>query len=104
MFRLAKCCSRYRHVFGGIPEIAISRRIFKKRYNLNEILCRLKTDDSHLSTLFTPVPVKPTPDDINVGAELTGQLNKSDLTKVLNSFYQKKEIKILAAEHGLDSM
>jgi len=63
---------------------------------------RFKKDDN-LSTLFVPVPVKPNPDDINVGVELTGRLNKSDLLKVLNRFYQKPEIKQLALENGLDS-
>lgn len=63
---------------------------------------RFKKDDN-LSTLFVPVPVKPSPDDINVGAELTGRLNKGDLLKVLNRFYQKPEIKQLALENGLDS-
>lgn len=62
-----------------------------------------KKDDSSLSSLFVPVPVKPNPDDINVGAELTGQLNKSDLLKVINKFYQRKEIKALLRENGLDS-
>lgn len=63
---------------------------------------RFKKDDN-LSTLFVPVPVKPNPDDINVGAELTGRLNKGDLLKILNRFYQKPEIKQLALENGLDS-
>lgn len=64
---------------------------------------RFKKSDSSVSGLFIPVPVKPNPDDINVGAELTGKLNKADLLKVLNKFYQKQEIKILAMENGLDS-
>lgn len=64
---------------------------------------RLKKSDSSVSSLFIPVPVKPNPDDINVGAELTGNLNKSDLLKVLNKFYQKPAIKVLAMENGLDS-
>lgn len=66
---------------------------------------RSKKDDASVSSLFTPVPVKakPNPDDINVGAELTGTLNKADLLKVLNKFYQQKEIKQLLTENGLDS-
>lgn len=68
---------------------------------------RGKKDDSSssISSLFIPVPVKakPNPDDINVGAELTGTLNKADLLKVLNKFYQRKEIKQLLEENGLDS-
>lgn len=61
-----------------------------------------KDDSSTLSSLFQPVPIKPTPDDINVGAELTGTLNKADLLKVLNKFYQLKEIKKLLTDNGLD--
>lgn len=61
-----------------------------------------KDDSSNLSSLFVPVQIKPTPDDINVGAELTGTLNKADLLKVLNKFYTKKEIKHLLQENGLD--
>lgn len=64
---------------------------------------RGKKDDSNLSSLFVPVPIKPNPDDINIGAELSGQLNKADLLKVLNKFYQRKEIKQLCLENGLDS-
>lgn len=66
---------------------------------------RGKKDDVSISSLFVPVPVKakPNPDDINVGAELTGALNKADLLKVLNKFYQLKEIKQLLVENGLDS-
>lgn len=50
------------------------------------------------------MPIKPNPDDINVGAELTGTLKKTDLLKILNSFAQKSEIKELAQQNGLDSM
>lgn len=55
-----------------------------------------------VSTLFVPVMVKSNPDDINVGAELTGSLNKGELLKILNRFFQKREIKILAMENGID--
>lgn len=64
---------------------------------------RGKKDDSNLSALFKPVPVKTNPDDISIGAELTGKLNKSDLLKILNKFTQKREIKLLCIENGLDS-
>ncbi|VEN62686.1 unnamed protein product, partial [Callosobruchus maculatus] len=64
---------------------------------------RCKKDDSSVSSLFIPVPVKSTQDDINVGEELTGTLNKSDLLKVLNKFYQNKEIRQLLVENGLDT-
>lgn len=64
---------------------------------------RGKKDDTNLSALFKPVPVKSNPDDISVGAELTGKLDKGELLKVLNKFTQKKETKILCLENGLDS-
>ncbi|CAH0384021.1 unnamed protein product [Bemisia tabaci] len=62
-----------------------------------------KGKDENLSELFKPVAVKPNPDDINVGAELTGNLNKGEVLKVLNKFYQQEEIKALCKENGLDS-
>ncbi|KAG6448066.1 hypothetical protein O3G_MSEX005306 [Manduca sexta] len=61
-----------------------------------------KHDRTNPSSLFVPVPVKPNPDDINIGEELTGRLKKQDLLKILNRFYQKAEIRALASENGLD--
>ncbi|KAJ8928236.1 hypothetical protein NQ314_019186 [Rhamnusium bicolor] len=73
------------------------------KYATSFFQIRGKKDDSTLSSLFVPVQIKANPDDINVGAELTGSLNKADLLKVLNKFYQKKEIKQLLSENGLDN-
>lgn len=64
---------------------------------------RGKKDDANLSALFKPVPVKSNPDDISIGAELTGKLDKAELLKILNKFTQKRETKILCMENGLDS-
>lgn len=63
-----------------------------------------KKDDINLSSLFKPVSVsvKATPDDINIGAELTGSIDKTELIKLLNKFTQKKEIRTLCLENGLD--
>ncbi|EFN89463.1 ATP-dependent RNA helicase SUV3-like protein, mitochondrial [Harpegnathos saltator] len=69
----------------------------KKHVNGNEHM------DNRNASLFHPVPVKPNPDDINIGVELTGALKKTDLLKILNSFAQKAEIKELAQQYGLDS-
>ncbi|CAG5009895.1 unnamed protein product [Parnassius apollo] len=63
---------------------------------------RTKKYDKGPSALFTPVPVKPNPDDINIGEEFTGRLKKQDLLKILNKFYQKPEVRLLASENGLD--
>ncbi|XP_043487445.1 ATP-dependent RNA helicase SUV3 homolog, mitochondrial isoform X1 [Polistes fuscatus] len=59
-------------------------------------------DTSNINTLIRPVPVKSNPDDINIGSELTGDLNKTNLLIVLNKFIEIKEIKSLALEYGLD--
>lgn len=65
---------------------------------------RTKKDESNLSALFKPVPVKASPsDDSQVGAELCGQLDKGELLKLLNRFTQKRETKLLCQENGLDS-
>lgn len=61
-----------------------------------------KHDKSNPSALFVPVPVKPNPDDINIGEEFTGRLKKQDLLKILNKFYQKPEVRVLASNNGLD--
>jgi len=56
-----------------------------------------------VSQLFIPVPVKLESERLDVGAELTGQLKKQDLLKVLNKFFRRSEIKLLSLENGLDS-
>lgn len=74
-----------------------------KSENIGYIFLRTKKHDrSSSSALFVPVPVKPNPDDINIGAEFTGRLKKQDLLKILNKFYQKAEVRLLASENGLD--
>ncbi|XP_075972723.1 suv3 RNA helicase [Anticarsia gemmatalis] len=70
---------------------------------LGYILLRTKKHDrGNPAALFVPVPVKPNPDDINIGEEFTGRLKKQDLLKILNKFYQKPEVRVLASENGLD--
>nr|XP_033799549.1 ATP-dependent RNA helicase SUPV3L1, mitochondrial [Geotrypetes seraphini] len=56
------------------------------------------------TSLFVPLQVKPAQGaDVDIGAELTQVLNKSDVLKLLNKFYKRKEIQRLAAENGLDA-
>lgn len=63
-----------------------------------------KTDPSSLSSLFKPVEIKLSQDDINVGAEITGvSVDKSEIMKILNKFAQRREIRMLCLENGLDS-
>lgn len=60
-------------------------------------------DDATLASLFKPVPVKANPDNINVGIELTGKINKADILKILNKLTQSKQVKALCKENGLSS-
>lgn len=61
---------------------------------------RTKKDDT---SLFKPVPIKLSQDDINVGAELTGMsLDKSELLRILSKFSQKREVRLLCFENGMD--
>ncbi|XP_017482881.1 PREDICTED: ATP-dependent RNA helicase SUV3 homolog, mitochondrial [Rhagoletis zephyria] len=62
-----------------------------------------KTGPQHVSTLFKPVPVPRNADEQDVGAEMVGKLDKAELLKTLNKFTQKREIKALCIESGLDS-
>lgn len=78
---------------------------FLERFSvpLSVLQRRGKKNNANISTLFTPISVKPSADDINVGAELTGEISKPDLLKILSKFYQTPEIKQLLLENGLDS-
>ncbi|XP_051503556.1 ATP-dependent RNA helicase SUPV3L1, mitochondrial [Myxocyprinus asiaticus] len=56
------------------------------------------------TSLFVPLTIKSDEGgDGTVGAELTQPLDKSELLKVLNKFYKRKEMQKLAADQGLDA-
>ncbi|TRY66541.1 hypothetical protein DNTS_015920 [Danionella cerebrum] len=53
------------------------------------------------TSLFIPLTIDAEEGDA-VGAELTQALNKSELMKVLNTFYKRKEVQKLSSNAGLD--
>nr|XP_061796747.1 ATP-dependent RNA helicase SUPV3L1, mitochondrial-like [Nerophis lumbriciformis] len=56
------------------------------------------------TSLFIPVTLKNEPSaEGSVGAELTQNLDKSELLKIVNRFYKRKEMQKLAADNGLDA-
>ncbi|XP_075072572.1 ATP-dependent RNA helicase SUPV3L1, mitochondrial [Mixophyes fleayi] len=70
-------------------------------------MCRPLCSNANKSldtSLFVPVEIRSadTPES-DIGAELTQALNKSEVLKVLNRFYRRKEIQKLGAENGLDA-
>ncbi|CAH2322026.1 ATP-dependent RNA helicase SUPV3L1, mitochondrial [Pelobates cultripes] len=69
--------------------------------------CRALSSDSSKppdTSLFHPVQLRVTESsDSDIGAELTQTLNKSEVLKVLNKFYKRKEVQRLGSENGLDA-
>lgn len=61
-----------------------------------------RNKSSNITSLFKPVQVKLNSDDIDVGNEITGSLNKSDILLIIKEFMEKKEIRSLALDFGLD--
>ncbi|KAM7360973.1 suv3 RNA helicase [Cochliomyia hominivorax] len=62
-----------------------------------------KPQTGNVSTLFKPVQVQHNADEIDVGSELAGKLEKAAVLKILNKFTQRREVKALCAENGLDN-
>ncbi|KAK3581836.1 hypothetical protein CHS0354_007239 [Potamilus streckersoni] len=67
---------------------------------------RTKSDNSKdINSLFQPIPFRKqenNADDINIGEELSGEVKKDDLLKLLNQFYRRPEVRRAATENGLD--
>ena len=59
-----------------------------------------------INQLFKPVRLDPDPNSgvegSKLGEEIAGKLSKQTLLRKLNGFYLKREIRMLAKEHGLD--
>ena len=52
--------------------------------------------------LFMQIFSQARSDEINVGAEMAGPLHKEEILRVLNRFYNNKDVRELAHEQGLD--
>ncbi|XP_063817646.1 ATP-dependent RNA helicase SUPV3L1, mitochondrial [Pseudophryne corroboree] len=98
---LVRCCLQplARHLQSSVRrgDVALRKRA----------MCRPLSSNASKSldtSLFVPVEIKnaDTPES-DIGAELTQALNKSEVLKVLNRFYRRKEIQKLGAENGLDA-
>ena len=60
-----------------------------------------RKNTENVSMLFKPVSVQSNTEE-DIGSELVGKLDKNDVLKILNKFTQKREIKTLCVENGLD--
>uniref|UniRef100_A0A0A9Y4T4 ATP-dependent RNA helicase SUV3 homolog, mitochondrial n=2 Tax=Lygus hesperus TaxID=30085 RepID=A0A0A9Y4T4_LYGHE len=98
---------RFRRIFRILNRLSVgSGEIGAPSYCRTVLIMRTKTTDiSKISSLFIPIPVKPDPEEAGtgIGKELTGNISKSELIKVLNKFYTRPEVKQLCLENGLDS-
>ncbi|KAH8417689.1 hypothetical protein KR222_004426 [Zaprionus bogoriensis] len=83
----------------GIEPIAAERCLHRAAVEFS----RNRKHETNVSALFKPVQVQANADDEDVGSELVGKLEKSELLKILNKFAQRREIKSLCSENGLDS-
>ncbi|EDW81570.1 uncharacterized protein Dwil_GK10952 [Drosophila willistoni] len=86
----------------GLGTITDVRALHRSAFHLS----RKKHESNvvNVSTLFKPVQVDVNPaDSEDVGSELVGKLEKSEILKILNKFTQRREIKSLCSENGLDS-
>lgn len=81
-----------------------------KQHQAGSVVCSRRVSSNSSSpkppdtSLFVPVSLKTDSSaDGSVGAELTQPLDRSELLKILNRFYKRKEMQKLAADHGLDA-
>ena len=84
---------------------SVFSRCIQKSYSDRFSAVRSYKTDSYpsISKLVVPVKVKHDPCDINVGTELTGKLNKDEILTIISKFCQREQVKVAAAELGLDS-
>lgn len=81
---------------------SLNRRILQFN-RINYQILRTKKTNPSVSSLFRPLDVKPSQDENNVGAEITGtSIDKNAITRVLNKFVQRGEVRMLCLENGLD--
>ncbi|KAK5873840.1 hypothetical protein PBY51_018843 [Eleginops maclovinus] len=84
--------------------------LLHRQHQDGSVVCSRKVSSDSFSSkppdtsLFVPVSLKAdTSEDGGVGVELTQPLDRTELLKVLNRFYKKKEMQKLAADNGLDA-
>ncbi|XP_073690088.1 ATP-dependent RNA helicase SUPV3L1, mitochondrial [Garra rufa] len=95
-------------VCASTAAVANNTLLHPTRRTFEKLLSRHSSSNSSSrpldTSLFVPLTVKSDEGgDGAVGEELTQPLDKSELLRVLNRFYKRKEIQKLAADQGLDA-
>ncbi|KAF7991407.1 hypothetical protein HCN44_002969 [Aphidius gifuensis] len=100
--RFMKPCLFSRSLDSNVVMIETKRgkKMDKKNMPINSLFRPIDLSTNNTTTTTTTTT---TEGHVNVGAELSGVINKSDLQTILTKFYMKKEIHSLAKEYGLDN-
>uniref|UniRef100_A0A8C4ELK0 ATP-dependent RNA helicase SUPV3L1, mitochondrial n=1 Tax=Dicentrarchus labrax TaxID=13489 RepID=A0A8C4ELK0_DICLA len=84
--------------------------LLHRQHQAGSVVCSRNVSSNNSSpkppdtSLFVPVSLKADSlVDGDVGAELTQPLDKNELLKLMNRFYKRKEMQMLAADSGLDA-
>uniref|UniRef100_A0A9J8CF13 ATP-dependent RNA helicase SUPV3L1, mitochondrial n=2 Tax=Cyprinus carpio TaxID=7962 RepID=A0A9J8CF13_CYPCA len=107
VYLLSRSHIRYR-VCASTAAVANNTTLHPTRRTFEKLSSRHSSSNSSSrpldTSLFVPLTLKSDAGgDGTVGEELTQPLDKSELLKVLNRFYKRKEMQKLAADQGLDA-
>ncbi|KAK2896677.1 hypothetical protein Q8A67_011165 [Cirrhinus molitorella] len=107
IYLLSRSHIRYR-VCASTAAVANNTSLHPTRRTFEKLSSRHSSSNSSSrpldTSLFVPLTVKSDEGgDGAIGEELTQPLDKSELLKVLNRFYKRKEMQKLAADQGLDA-
>ncbi|KAK7140136.1 hypothetical protein R3I94_012670 [Phoxinus phoxinus] len=111
IYLLSRCNLRYRVCASSsfsTASVANNTSLHSTRRTSEKVSRRHSSSDNSSrpldTSLFIPLAVKSDEVwDAAIGAELTQPLDKSEILKVLNRFYKRKEMQKLAADQGLDA-
>ncbi|XP_070825449.1 ATP-dependent RNA helicase SUPV3L1, mitochondrial [Chaetodon trifascialis] len=102
--------TRTARVTAGSCHVSSGSAFSHKQHQTGSVVCTRSVSSNSSSqkpldtSLFVPVSLKTdSPVDGTVGAELTQPLDKSEVLKIMNRFYKRKEMQKLAADQGLDA-
>ncbi|XP_035508285.1 ATP-dependent RNA helicase SUPV3L1, mitochondrial [Morone saxatilis] len=101
---------RTARITAGVCPASSGSSLSHRQHQAGSVVCSRKVSSNSSSpkppdtSLFVPVSLKADSSvDGDVGAELTQPLDKNELLKLMNRFYKRKEMQMLAADNGLDA-
>lgn len=102
--------TRTARITAGSCHVSSGSGLSHKQLQAGSVVCSRNVSSNSSSpkppdtSLFVPVSLKTDSVlDGTVGAELTQPLDRSEVLKIMNRFYKRKEMQKLAADNGLDA-